>query len=172
MKSRRVGFCLSSRQEEVIGFNSWLPRHPPHHPYRFQRFAYNAPFTAPNPLHPHRPQRFAHPLYVVVLLPHCPHRSSAIVLTLRPHPSPLWPPPQPSALRPRPTPSAWFGLYHCRPWSDIQRLPMEAQTPSAAPTALNAPITLNATSSALCQPTLRRRLPPSLLPRAPPLQIE
>ena len=85
VKSRRVGFCLSSRQEEVTGFKSWLHRHPPHrphHPHRFQRFAYTAPFTPPNPLRPHRPQRFAHPPTLrrrhppslpPPLLCHCPH---------------------------------------------------------------------------------------------------
>ena len=31
MKSRRVGFCLSSRQEEVTGFKSWRHRHPTTH---------------------------------------------------------------------------------------------------------------------------------------------
>ena len=71
VKSRRVGFCLSSRQEEVTGFKNWRHRHPtthtvfsasptlprspfqtlppphrPHHPHRFPRFAYTAPFTA------------------------------------------------------------------------------------------------------------------------------
>ena len=31
VKSRRVGFCLSSRQEEVTGFKSWRHRHPTTH---------------------------------------------------------------------------------------------------------------------------------------------
>ena len=47
---------------------------PPHHPHRFQRFAYTAPFTVPNPLRLHRRQRFAHPLYVVATLPSLPPR--------------------------------------------------------------------------------------------------
>ena len=117
-KSRRVGFCLFSRQEELTGFKSWLHRHPPppppptppptppsalrpiHRPHPHSN-------VCPNPLRPHRSQRFAHPLYVVTTLLLCPHRSSAIVPTW-PHLVrvsaivPTWPPPPPppSALCP------------------------------------------------------------------------
>ena len=86
VKSRRVGFCLSSRQEEVIGFKSWLHRHPPTDPTTHTAFSASPalPHSPPSsslqcvvlPSLPHRPQRFAHPLYVVTTLPHCPHRSS------------------------------------------------------------------------------------------------
>ena len=112
VKSRRVGFCLSSSQEEVTSFKSWLHRHPPHrphHPHRFQRFAYTAPFTTPNTLRPHRPQRL-------------PTHSTSSPPSLTAPTAPL---PLSSLGRP------------CKCFRSIYRLPMCAQTPST-PTAFSA----------------------------------
>ena len=115
MKSRRVGFCLSSHQEEVTGCKSWRHRHPPTDP------STHTVFSA-SPTLPRSPFQTLSVSTAVSALP-THSTSSPPSLTAPTAPLPL---------------SSLGRPCNCFRSRSIQRLPMCAQAPTA-PTVLTAP---------------------------------